>query len=348
MEEPAMASVPANDGERAYGGVTDSTAAVRMNPALEKKATRAAYGETLLALADEGVDIYAVDADLASSTTTIRLAEYDPARHINVGIAEQNMIGVAAGISLASPDKVVFTGSFAVFGTGRVYDQIRNSVCYAGLNVKIAPTHAGISTGADGGSHQMIEDIALMRILPGMRVLVPADYRSAIAAIRIAAKTKGPFYIRMGRLDIPQIHTDTNGFAVGKAHVLKPGSDITILACGIEVHLALEAAERLALGGIDAEVIDAFSIKPLDRETILGSVRKTGLLITAEEHSIYGGLGSAAAELLGETPGLSYGFKRLGVNDSFGTSGGYGELFAAYGLDSDAIYRAVLELRGIE
>ncbi|MCL2632262.1 MAG: transketolase family protein, partial [Coriobacteriia bacterium] len=188
-----------------------------IDPTLDKKATRAAYGETLLALAEEGVDVYAVDADLAGSTTTVRLAEFDQARHINVGIAEQNMIGVAAGISLADSDKVVFTGSFAVFGTGRVYDQIRNSVCYANLNVKIAPTHAGISTGADGGSHQMIEDIALMRVLPNMRILVPADYHSAEAAIRIAATTPGPFYVRLGRLDIPQIYPDALGFSTGQA-----------------------------------------------------------------------------------------------------------------------------------
>jgi transketolase len=314
------------------------------DPTLEKKATRAAYGETLLTLAEEGLDIYAIDADLAGSTTTIRLAQFDPARHINVGIAEQNMIGVAAGISLADSAKVVFTGSFAVFGTGRVYDQIRNSVCYAKLNVKIAPTHAGISTGADGGSHQMIEDLALMRVLPNMRILVPADYHSAGAAIRIAATTPGPFYVRLGRLDIPQIYPNNEGFALGSSRLLRYGCDVTIIACGIEVYLALEAAEKLAESGIDAEVIDAFSLKPLDNKTILESVTKTGRVLTVEEHSIYGGLGSAVAELLAENRDINPRYGRIGVKDSFGTSGGYDELFAAYGLNSEAITAAVLEL----
>jgi len=314
---------------------------------LPLKATRAAYGETLLELANSGVDVYAVDADLAGSTTTIRLAEFDANRHINVGIAEQNMIDVAAGISLADTGKVVFTGSFAIFGTGRVYDQIRNTVCYANLNVKIAPTHAGISTGADGGSHQMIEDIALMRVLPNMRVLVPADFQSAKAAIRIAADTPGPFYIRLGRQDIPQIYENAEGFEPGKAAVLREGQDVTIIACGIEVHHALCAAGRLeAECGIDAEVIDAFSIKPLDALTILRSVAKTGCALTAEEHMITGGLGSAVAELLAESAGAGFTpkFKRLGVDDRFGTSGGYEELFRAYGLDAEAIFDAVVEL----
>ncbi|MDR0459139.1 MAG: transketolase family protein [Coriobacteriales bacterium] len=312
--------------------------------ALVKKATRAAYGETLMALAQEGVDIYAVDADLASSTTSIKLAEFDARRHINVGIAEQNMIGVAAGISLADPGKVVFTGSFAVFGTGRVYDQIRNTVCYAELNVKIAPTHAGISTGADGGSHQMVEDIALMRVLPNMRVLVPADYLSAAAAIRLAAMTPGPFYIRLGRLAVPQLYTSPLGLAVGQAQVLRPGRDVTIVASGIEVNLALEAANRLADLSIQAEVIDAFSIKPLDKKTIIKSAAKTGRVLTAEEHSIIGGLGSAVAELIAESPGLSPYFRRLGVEDRFGSSGEYDQLFRAYRLDSEAICNTVLEL----
>ncbi|MCL2136416.1 MAG: transketolase family protein [Coriobacteriia bacterium] len=323
--------------------MSDQTLAY-FDQSLEKKATRAAYGQTLLELAEEGLDIYVVDADLASSTTSSRLAEFDSSRHINVGIAEQNMIGVAAGISLAGPDKVVFTASFAVFGTGRVYDQIRNSVCYAQLNVKIAPTHAGISTGADGGSHQMIEDIALMRVLPNMRVLVPADYNAARAAIRIAAAQPGPFYVRMGRQDIPQIYPSGEVFGLGQAKVLKTGRDVTIVACGIEVHLAYEAAKMLAEKGVDAEVIDAFSIKPLDAKTILQSAQKTGRVLTAEEHSVYGGLGSAVAELLAEDLGQAFKFQRLGVKDVFGTSGAYEELFEAYELNSNAICQAVLKL----
>ncbi|MDR0346801.1 MAG: transketolase family protein [Coriobacteriales bacterium] len=309
---------------------------------VEKKATRAAYGETLVELLAEGVDVCAVDADLSGSTTSIKLKEADAARHINVGIAEQNMIGVAAGLALTG--KTVFTGSFAIFGTGRVYDQIRNTVCYGALDVKIAPTHAGISVGPDGGSHQMIEDIALMRVLPNMRVLVPADYCAAKAAIRIAALTPGPFYIRLGRSNVPQIYPDTKGFALGGARVLRTGEDVTIVACGIEVDFALQAAEMLATEGIEAEIIDAFSLKPLDGATILESARKTGFVITAEEHSIIGGLGSAVAELLAEHPDILYKpLGRIGVRDRFGTSGEPEELFGEYGLDVQAIYNLVVQ-----
>jgi transketolase len=309
----------------------------------EKKATRAAYGETLVELLAEGLDVYAVDADLAGSTTTAKLREVSAARHINVGIAEQNMVGVAAGLSLTG--KTVFTGSFAVFGTGRVYDQIRNTVCYAGLDVKIAPTHSGVSVGPDGGSHQMIEDLALMRVLPNMRVLVPADYLSAKAAIRIAACTPGPFYLRMGRENVPQIYSSAEGFALGSARVLRSGDDVTIVACGVEVPLALEAAERLAVEkSIQAEVIDAFSLKPLDAKTILHSARKTGFVITAEEHSVIGGLGAAVAEVFAENPGvLRKPLGHIGVQDRFGTSGGFDELFREYGLDSQAIYELVVQ-----
>jgi transketolase len=289
----------------------------------------------------EGVDVYAVEADLAGSTTSRKLGQADSRRLVNVGIAEQNMIGVAAGLSLAG--KTVFTGSFAVFGTGRVYDQIRNTVCYAGLNVKIAPTHAGISVGADGGSHQMVEDIALMRVLPRMRVLVPADYQAAKAAIRIAAHTPGPFYIRMGRTEMPAVYDESDSFAVGQAKVLRSGNDLTIVACGVEVVQAMAAAELLAQRGIDAEVIDAFSIKPLDAQTIIGSARKTGAVLTAEEHSVIGGLGEAVAGLLAGHPGvLRKPMQRIGVDDRFGTSGSLTELFAEYGLDAQSISDRVL------
>jgi transketolase len=308
----------------------------------EGKSTRAAYGETLVELLDEGVDIYAVDADLSGSTTSAKLKEKDATRHLNVGIAEQNMIGVAAGLSLTG--KTVFTGSFAVFGTGRVYDQIRNTVCYASLDVKIAPTHAGISVGPDGGSHQMVEDLALMRVLPNMRVLVPADYHAAKAAIRIAAHTPGPFYVRMGRSNVPQIYATAKDFELGKARVLRPGSDVTIVACGIEVSFALVAAEKLAAQGIEAEVIDAFSLKPLDAVTILSSARKTGFVIAAEEHSVIGGLGAAVAELFAEYPDiLRKPLGYIGVQDCFGTSGDFDELFREYGLDAQAIYDLVVQ-----
>jgi transketolase len=307
-----------------------------------KKATRAAYGETLVELLSEGVDVYAVDADLSGSTTSGKLGEADATRLINVGIAEQNMIGVAAGLSLTG--KIVFTGSFAVFGTGRVYDQIRNTVCYSLLNVKIAPTHAGISVGPDGGSHQMVEDIALMRVLPNMRVLVPADYYSAKAALRIAAATPGPFYVRMGRANVSQIYPDASGFDSGKARILRQGEDVTIVACGVEVAFALASAEQLATEGVQAEVIDAFSIKPLDNATILDSARKTGFVLTAEEHSVIGGLGAAVAELLGSHPGvLRKPLRHIGVQDRFGTSGEFEELFREYGLDTQAIHDAVVQ-----
>ena len=308
----------------------------------DKKATRAAYGETLVELLNEGVDVYAVDADLSASTTSEKLGKAEAARHLNVGIAEQNMIGVAAGLSLTG--KTVFTGSFAVFGTGRVYDQIRNTVCYANLSVKIAPTHAGISAGPDGGSHQMIEDIALMRVLPNMRVLVPADYFSAKAAIRIAAKTPGPFYIRLGRANVPQLYGSADGFELGRARVLRNGRDVTIVACGVEVSCALEAAELLAAQGIEAEVIDAFCLKPLDEATILESMRKTGFGVCAEEHSVIGGLGSAVAALMGENPGILHKpLKYVGVQDRFGTSGEFDELFKEYGLDAQSICDIVLQ-----
>ncbi len=301
------------------------------------KATRAAFGETLAELVDEGMDVVAVDADLSGSTTTKVLGERHPGRLINVGIAEQNMVSVAAGLSLTG--KVVFTGSFAVFGTGRAYDQIRNTVCYSMLDVKIAPTHSGISVGPDGGSHQMVEDISLMRTLPNMRVLVPSDYMSAKAAVRIAAKTSGPFYVRLGRSKLPEVYGNADGFFLGKASILREGVDVTIVACGAMVAEALKAAEALDRLGISAEVIDVFSIKPLDADVILESARKTGAVVTAEEHSIIGGLGSAVAEALSEA--LPTKMLRIGIRDVFGTSGEAAELFAEFGLDASSIARAV-------
>ena len=312
----------------------------------EKKATRAAYGETLVELANAGMPVVAVEADLSGSTTTKKLGDAYPDRLFNVGIAEQDMVGVAAGLALTG--HVAFTGSFAVFGTGRVYDQIRNTVCYANLNVKIAPTHAGVSVGPDGGSHQMVEDIALMRVLPNMRVLVPADYAAAKAAIKLAAETPGPVYVRMGRASVPCVYDEGVQFEMGKAHVLREGSDVTIIACGIEIDYALKAADILAAEGISAEVIDAFSIKPLDADTILSSVRKTGCVVTAEEHSIIGGLGGAVAELLGEQ--LPAPLERVGMRDTFGTSGELDDLVREFNLDAvgicDAAVRVTKRKRG--
>lgn len=305
------------------------------------KATRAAFGETLIKLVDEGMDIMAVDADLCGSTTTAKFGAAYPDRLFDVGIAEQNMIGVASGLALTG--RTVFTGSFAVFGTGRCWEQIRNTVCDSGLNVKICPTHAGITVGADGATHQALEDIALMRVLPGMRVLVPADYASAVAAIRLAAATPGPSYVRLGREPLPEVYDEGFTCDVAFANVLREGSDISIMACGVEVAQALAAADALAAEGISAEVVDVMSVKPLDEETIIASAAKTGRVLTVEEHSIYGGMGSAVAELLGEKHPVPV--TRLGLT-TFGQSGDAAELLAHYGLDAAGIAARVREVLG--
>ncbi len=303
----------------------------------DRRATREAFGATLVELANEGRDdIVALDADLATSTTTAKFAAVFPERFFDVGIAEQNMIAMAAG--LASGGKTPFTGSFAVFGTGRAYDQIRNSVCYPDLSVKVCPTHAGITVGPDGGSHQMIEDIALMRVLPNMRVLVPADFTAARAAIRIAAETAGPVYVRLGRAALGPVYADGAGFELGRAQVLRRGTDITLVACGVMVERALAAADALAGEGVSAEVVDAFSIKPLDVATILESAGRTGAVVTCEEHSVIGGMGSAVAEALGE--GAPVPMERVGVKDAFGTSGEPEQLMERYGLTSPHIVAA--------
>lgn len=304
------------------------------------KATRAAYGVTLAKLAEEGLKIVAVDADLTGSTTTKAFAQASPEnkkRLFNVGIAEQNMIDVASGLSLAG--NIAFTGSFAVFGTGRAYDQIRNTVAYSNLNVKIAPTHAGISVGPDGGSHQMLEDISLMRGLPHMKVLVPADYAAACSALTLAAKTPGPVYVRMGRASVPAVYSSDVELEMGKAYVLKEGTDATIIACGVEIAEANKAASLLEQEGISVEVIDAFSIKPLDSETILASLSKTGCGVVAEEHSVYGGLGSAVSEACAQN--LPVPLELVGVKDTFGKSGEFEELMRYFNLDAASLVQAV-------
>lgn len=312
--------------------------------AAEKKATRAAFGATLAELAAAGMPVVAVDADLSGSTTTKKFAtaaEENEPRLFNVGIAEQNMIDVAAGLSLTG--NVAFTGSFAVFGTGRVYDQIRNTVCYSNLNVKIAPTHAGVSVGPDGGSHQMLEDIALMRVLPNMRVLVPADYDACVAALKLAAETSGPVYVRMGRASVPCVYEPGCTLEIGGSRTLREGSDVTIIACGVEVNEALIAADHLAEEGIQAEVIDAYSVKPLDEAAILASAAKTGRVVVAEEHSVIGGLGAAVCALLSEKQPTRTAL--VGVRDQFGTSGEFEELMRHFGLDAQAIEEAVRSLQ---
>lgn len=308
-----------------------------------KRATRAAFGATLAELAGEGLPVVAVDADLSGSTTTKKLADAGyPERLFNCGIAEQNMVDVAAGLAITG--HVAYTGSFAVFGTGRAYDQIRNTVCYSNLDVKIAPTHAGISVGPDGGSHQMLEDISLMRGLPNMRVLVPADYAAARAALRLAAATPGPVYVRMGRASVPAVYADGVELELGRAYVLREGADVTVIACGVEVEQSLKAAEALAAEGMDVEVIDAFSVKPLDEETVLASVRKTGRVVVAEEHSVHGGLGSAVAEVLARK--LPAPAEFVGMRDAFGKSGEFEELLDYFDLGSGAIVEAVKRVMG--
>ena len=311
-----------------------------MTNALPARATREAFGETLVELAQAGLDVVAVDADLAGSTTTKKLGAYDPARLVDVGIAESDMIGVAAGLSLTG--RIPFTGSFAVFGTGRCYDQIRNTVCYGKLNVKVCPTHAGLSVGPDGGSHQMLEDIALMNALPNMRVLVPADYESARAAIRLSAAIGGPVYVRMGRAKVPQVYEPGFEMVLGGSRVLREGTDVTLVACGIEVDQALKAAEKLAEQGVSAEVIDAYSVKPLDEKTVLASAAKTGHVVTCEEHSVNGGLGSIVASVLARNNPCP--MRMIGTQDVFGTSGELAELLVKYGCDDNAIVAAAKEL----
>ncbi len=302
-----------------------------------KKATRAALGETLIELAQEGMSIAAVDADLAGSTTLGKFGAAYPEQFYNAGIAEQNMVDVAAGLALAG--NVAFTGSFAVFGTGRTYDQIRNTVAYSNLNVKICPTHAGVSVGPDGGSHQMLEDVALMRELPHMKILVPADYNAAKSAIRLAAQTPGPVYVRMGRSNVPTVYAEGAQLEIGRAYVLREGTDVSIIANGVEIREALLAAEELAQKGISAEVIDAFCVKPLDVETIVTSVKKTGRAVVAEEHSIYGGLCSAVAETLAQHHPVPCTF--VAMKDVFGKSGSFEELMEQFSLNSAAIVEAV-------
>ena len=323
--------------------MTNAAPAVKLADAAlaqTKKATRAAFGATLAELADAGVPVVAVDADLTGSTTTAAFAAASPEyakRLFNCGIAEQNMVDVAAGLALTG--HVAFTGSFAVFGTGRAYDQIRNTVCYSNLDVKICPTHAGVSVGPDGGSHQMLEDVALMRVLPNMRVLVPADYAAARAALKLAAAPPGPVYVRMGRASVPCVYADDMELELGRAYVLRPGDDVTIVACGVEIREALAAAELLAEQGVSAEVVDAFSVKPLDEETILASARKTGRVVVAEEHSVVGGLGSAVADVLARRHPAPCAF--VGVQDVFGKSGEFEQLLGYFHLDAAAIVEAV-------
>lgn len=306
---------------------------------MANRATREAFGETLIQLVEDGKNVVAVDADLAGSTTTAKLGQAYPDRLVDVGIAEQNMMNVAAGLSLTG--RIAFTASFAAFGVGRCYDQIRNTVCDSELNVKICPTHAGITVGEDGATHQMLEDIAMMRTLPQMRVLVPADYWSAKKALRLAAEVDGPVYVRMGRHKVPEVYDEDFQGDFGKACVLREGSDVSIMACGVEVAQAMKAADLLHDLGISAEVIDVFSIKPLDEETILASAKKCGHVVTCEEHMVAGGMGSAISELLSQKAPVPMSF--VGMR-SFGTSAPGDVLLEHFKLDAQGIVEAVQDL----
>lgn len=307
---------------------------------IEKVATRDAYGKTLVQLGGENPDIVVLDADLSKSTKTADFAKVFPGRFFNMGIAEQNLIGFSAG--LAAAGKIPFASTFAVFAAGRGFEIIRNSVAYPKLNVKIAVTHAGISVGEDGGSHQAVEDLALMRALPNMTVLVPADAQETTEVIKAAAVYKGPVYIRMGRLAIPVLFDQSYKFEIGKANVIREGKDVTVIANGLMVGEALKAAGELAAEGIDVLVVNCASLKPLDQDTIIRVAKQTGAVVTAEEHSIIGGLGSAVAEVLGENYPVP--LMRVGIRDTFGESGRPEELLVKYGLTSREIINAVTQV----
>ena len=305
---------------------------------VKKIATRESYGNALAELGAEYPNIVVLDADLAGATKTGVFKKAFPDRHIDCGIAEGNMMGVAAG--LATTGKIPFASSFAMFASGRAFEQVRNSIGYPHLNVKIGATHAGISVGEDGATHQCNEDIALMRVIPGMTVICPADDVEARAAVRAAVEYEGPVYLRFGRLAVPVFNDpDTYKFEIGKGITLKEGKDVTIIATGLEEYESLEAGKMLEADGISAEVINIHTIKPLDVELVYASAKKTGKVVTVEEHSIIGGLGGAVAEALSENQPTK--MMRIGINDVFGESGPAKELIVKYGLDAKSIYEKI-------
>ncbi|MBP6125285.1 MAG: transketolase family protein [Leptotrichiaceae bacterium] len=306
---------------------------------MEKKSTRQAYGEALVKLGKENKDVIVLEADLSKSTMTAYFQKEFPERHINVGIAEADMMGTAAGF--ATTGKIPFASTFAHFAAGRAFDQIRNSIAYPRLNVKICPTHAGVSLGEDGGSHQSVEDIALMRSIPGMLVLSPADAVETEKMILAVAKYEGPVYVRLGRLNIPVIFDDSYTFEIGKAVTLKEGNDVAIFATGLMVYEALEGAKLLEQEGINARVINVSTIKPLDEETVLKAAKECKFIVTSEEHSIIGGLGSAISEYLSGV----YPTKviRHGINDEFGQSADGETMLNNYKLRAKDIAETVLK-----
>ncbi len=304
---------------------------------VKKVATRVSYGETLVELGAEHDDFVVLDADLAASTQTGKFKAAYPDRFFDVGIAEQNLMSLAAGI--ATTGRTAFVSSFAMFAAGRAWEQVRNSIGYPRLNVKVCASHAGLSVGEDGATHQCCEDIALMRAIPGMTVVVPADDVEARAATRAAYEHEGPMYLRLARLATPVVNDpETYEFKLGKGIVLREGTDVTIVACGLMVGEALAAAEELASRGISAEVINIHTIKPIDSELLLASAAKTGHVVTAEEHSVIGGLGDAVLAALAEHPVPT---RKLGVNDVFGESGPALDLLHKYHLDAAGIVASV-------
>ena len=309
---------------------------------VKKMATREGYGKALVDLGREHEDIVVLDADLAGSTKTGMFAKAYPDRHFNCGIAEADMMSVAAG--LASTGLTPFASSFAMFASGRAYEQIRNSIGYPMLNVKIGASHGGMSVGEDGASHQCCEDFALMRSIPGMVVICPADGVEAEAATKAAYEYKGPVYLRMGRLAVPLFHEEGFQFTIGKGEVMRDGNDIAIIANGLMVYEAIQAGEKLAELGINARIINMSTIKPLDEELVLKAAKECGKIITCEEHSVIGGLGEAVCSFLSET--YPTPVKRIGVNDQFGFSGPAAEVLKAFGLCADNIVNVTREFLG--
>ncbi len=311
---------------------------------VKKIATRDSYGAALVELGKEHDNVVVLDADLAAATKTCVFKKTFPERHIDCGIAEQNMIVAAAGLSTMG--LVPFASSFAMFAAGRAFEQVRNSVGYPHLNVKIGATHGGISVGEDGASHQCCEDFALMRSIPGMVVLCPADDVEARAAMKAAYEHEGPVYLRFGRLAIPVFHDEENfHFEIGRGEVLRKGSDVALISTGLMTAEALAAADELAQAGIHARVINLCSIKPLDEELVLKAARECGRIVTCEEHSVIGGLGEAVCAAVAEA-GVACRVKRVGVNDEFGHSGPAKEVLAQFGLDAAGIVRAAKSLLG--
>lgn len=307
---------------------------------MKKQATRDAYGEALVEIGKLYQDVVVLDADLSKSTKTVDFARAFPDRFFNAGIAEQNMMGMAAG--LAAAGKTVYASSFAIFATGRAFEQVRNSIAYGLMDVKICATHAGITVGEDGGSHQSVEDIAIMRSVPNMRVIVPSDGVTARKAVLQLYGLKGPAYLRLGRPSVPQLYEEDDNFEIGKGIELRQGTDATLIGCGLMVEKCLQAAQELEKQGINVSVVDMHTIKPLDEGLVIEKARSTGAILTAEEHSIIGGLGSAVCEVVSEHCPVPV--VRLGINDMFGQSGTPEELLVYYGLTADNIVQKVQNL----